>query len=86
MAEEIEVGRVIDYYAKVGVIAIEMTNSELHVGDVIHVKGHTTDFVQTVESMQIEHDAVESVKAGDSVGIKVKDRARGHDQVYKVIE
>jgi translation elongation factor EF-Tu-like GTPase len=83
--EEREVGKVVDYFAKVNVAGIAITGN-LAVGDTIHIKGHTTDFQQTVESMQIEHDAVDQVKAGDSVGIKVQDRCRTHDVVYKVIE
>ena len=86
MAQEKEIGRVADYFAKVGVVALEITQGELNVGDTIHIKGHTTDFVQTVESMQIEHEAVQTAKVGDSVGIKVKERARGHDLVYKVLD
>jgi putative protease len=86
MAQEIEIGRVADYFAKVGVIALEITQGELSVGDTIRIKGHTTDFVQTVESMQIEHEAVQTARAGDSVGIKIKERARGHDLVFKVLE
>ncbi|MGB2698142.1 MAG: translation elongation factor-like protein [Candidatus Zixiibacteriota bacterium] len=84
MPEE-EIGKVSDYFAKVGVAAIELTGS-LSVGDTIHFKGHTTDFEQKVDSMQIEHQNVEKANAGDSIGIKVKDRVRGHDVVYKVTE
>jgi translation elongation factor EF-1alpha len=83
--EEKEVGMVVDYFAKVGVAGIQMSGP-LAVGDTIHVKGHTTDFQQQVESMQIEHQVVQEVAAGDSVGIKVTDRCRAHDTVYKVIE
>jgi len=83
--EEQEVGRVVDYFAKVGVAGIEITG-QLTVGDTIHIKGHTTDLQQTVDSMQIEHESVQEAKAGDSVGIKVKDRCRAHDVVYKVVE
>jgi putative protease len=54
------------------------------VGDTIHIKGHTTDLEQVVESMQIEHDQVEEVKAGDSIGIKVSERCRDGDTVYRV--
>jgi len=56
------------------------------VGDKIHIKGHTTDFEQVVESMQIENRPVEEAKAGDDVGIKVKERVRPNDTVYRVIE
>jgi len=58
----------------------------LSVGDKIHIKGHTTDFEQVVESMQIENRPVEEAKAGDDVGIKVKERVRPNDTVYRVIE
>ena len=84
MAEEREVGRVVDYFAKIGVIAVEITSGELRVGDTIRVKGHTTDFTQKIESMQIEHQNVDVARAGDSVGIKVSERARRHDIVYKL--
>lgn len=83
--EEQKVGRVVDYFAKIGVAGIEMTGS-LTVGDTIHIHGHTTDFQQTVDSMQMEHQTVEEAKPGDSIGIKVKDRCRAHDLVYKVVE
>lgn len=82
---ETEVGKVKDYFAKIGVAGIELTDS-LSVGDTIHIKGHTTDFSQKVESMQIEHDNVEEAKAGDSIGTKVDDRVRPNDTVYKVVE
>jgi len=83
--EEREVGRVLDYYAKIGVVAIEVLD-EIKVGDVLHFKGATTDFKQVVESMQIEHKPVQIAKKGDKVGIKVNERVRPHDKVYKVIE
>jgi len=83
--EEKEVGKVVDYFAKVNVAGIQMSDS-LAVGDTIHIKGHTTDFQQKVGSMQIEHQVVDQVSAGDSVGIKVTDRCRTHDIIYKVIE
>jgi translation elongation factor EF-1alpha len=82
MSEE-KVGVVKDYFAKISVAGIDITG-KLKVGDTIHIKGHTTDFEQMVESIQIEHDQVEEVKAGDAIGIKVKERCRGGDAVYKV--
>lgn len=84
MPEE-EVGRVSDYFAKIGVAAIDLTGT-LSVGDIIHIKGHTTDFTQEVDSMQIEHQNVEKANPGDSIGIKVTDRVRDNDIVYKVTE
>jgi len=85
MPEE-EIGKVTDYFHKIEVAAIDITQGTLSVGDTIHIKGHTTDFTQVVESMQIEHENVQTAKAGDSIGIKVKDHVRDHDQVYKVTE
>jgi translation elongation factor EF-1alpha len=82
MPEE-RVGVVNDYFAKIGVAGIDLEGS-LRVGDTIHIKGHTTDLEQAVDSMQIEHEQVEEAKRGDSIGIKVKDRCRGGDVVYKV--
>ena len=84
MAEEEEVGRVSDYFARIGVAGIDLTG-KLRVGDTIHIKGHTTDLEQPVDSIQIEHDQVEEAGPGDKIGIKVKDRCRGGDHVYKVI-
>ena len=83
---EEEIGKVGDYFAHIGVVALEITNDNLKIGDTIHIKGHTTDFTQQVESMQIEGKLIEEVKVGDSVGIKIKDRVRRHDTVYKVTE
>ncbi len=83
MAEEEEIGRVVDYFAKIGVAGIDLTG-KLSAGDTIHIKGHTTDLEQVVESMQVEHDQVEEAGAGDKIGIKVKDRCRGGDHVYRV--
>lgn len=84
MAEE-EIGRVTHYFGKIGVAAIEITRGSLSVGDTIHIQGHTSDFVQKVESMQIENKPVEQASAGQSVGVKVVAHARPHDKVYKVL-
>lgn len=82
--EEEEVGQVSDYFAKIGVAGIDLT-AKLRVGDTIHIRGHTTDLEQVVESMQIEREQVEEAGAGDKIGIKVSDRCRHGDRVYKVI-
>jgi putative protease len=84
MAQEEEIGRVVDYFAKIEVAGIDLTG-KLRVGDTIHIKGHTTDLEQAVESMQIEHDQVEEAGSGDKIGIRVKERCRGGDHVYKVV-
>jgi putative protease len=85
MPEE-EIGKVSDYFRKIGVAAIEITQGTISVGDTIRIKGRTTDFTQVLESMQVEHQNVQTAKAGDSIGIKVKEHVRDHDKVYKVIE
>ena len=69
------------YYGQIMVAAVKM-KAPMKVGDIIHIKGHTTDFEQRVDSIQIEHQNVEKVKKGDDVGIKVKDHAREGDSVF----
>ena len=76
------IGTVTHYYRKARVAGIKMTAGEVHVGDTIHVLGHTSDFGQTVESIEIEHEPVESAATGNQVGIQVRERARPHDEVY----
>ncbi len=83
---EEEIGRVSHYFTRIGVAAIDITQGELKVGDTVHIKGHTTDFYQKIDSMQIEHQAVQKAEAGQSVGIKVTEHVRENDIVYKVIE
>lgn len=83
--KEVEVGKATHYFSHLGVAAIELSGS-LKVGDKVHIKGHTTDFVQLVESMQIEHQPVNEAKTGDSIGLKVKEKVREGDTVYKVEE
>ena len=84
MSEE-KIGEITHYFGKINVAAVNITAGELKVGDTIHIKGHTTDFEQQVESMQVEHDSVEVAKPGDDIGMKVKESARDGDVVYKVI-
>jgi len=80
------VGHVIDYFAKIGVAAIDIESGEIRVGDTLQFSGHTTDFTQEIKSMQIENEQIDRAIAGDSVGIKVEERVRGGDEVYKVID
>jgi len=84
MAEEL-IGNVMLFFAKPCVAAIEITSGTLSVGDTVRIKGATTDFEQKIESMEIDRKPVPSVAAGQSVGIKVKDRVRVHDKVFKVV-
>lgn len=80
--EVVEVGHVTHFFSKISVAVIELT-ATLAVGDTIIVKGPTTDFEQRVESMQIEHVNVQQAKAGQSIGLKVAERVREKDTVYK---
>ena len=84
MPEEM-IGKVSDFFARPVVAAIELEGS-LKVGDKIHIKGHTTDLELTVESMQIDNAPVQEAGAGDSIGVKVTERVRHGDSVYKVTE
>ena len=84
MAEK-EVGKVNDFFARPVVAGIEMSGT-LKVGDKIHIKGHTTDIEMVVTSMQIDNVNVEEAKKGKSVGIKVSERVRPGDIVYKVTD
>ncbi len=85
MAEE-KIGEVEHFFNNVKVGAIKIINGELKIGDTIHIVGAHTDFKQVVKSMEIDRNPVESVKNGDEVGIKLKDRVRENDVVYKVTE
>ncbi len=85
MAEEVPVGTVSIFFAKPSVAAIEITSGALAVGDVIRIKGATTNFEQKIESMEIDRKPVPSAGAGQSVGIKVKERVRPHDKVFKLV-
>ena len=82
---EVKVGKVSDYFARPVVAAVDLTGS-LKVGDRIHIKGHSTDMDLVISSMQINNIGVPSAKAGDAIGIKVNDRVRNGDDVYKVVE
>jgi putative protease len=82
---EQEVGVVVHYFNHISVAAIRITAGELAVGDTVHVKGHTSNFTCTIDSMQVEHQAVQRAKPGDNVGIKVPAHAHEHDKVYKVV-
>lgn len=80
---EVKVGTVSHYYGAIGVAGIELQD-ELKVGDTVHIVGHTTDFTQTVDSMQIDHEPVETAGRGDSIGVALVERARVNDEVYRV--
>lgn len=85
MPEETEVGTVMQFFAKPSVAAIEISSGSIAIGDTIRIKGATTDFEQKVESMEIDRKPIPSATIGQAVGIKVKDRVRPHDKVFKVV-
>jgi putative protease len=82
---EVEIGRVTHYYSHLSVAVLQL-NENLKLGDKIHILGHTTDFVQRVNSIEVEHHPVVWVKPGDHVAIKVIEPVREHDVVYRVLE
>ncbi len=84
MAEQ-QIGTVEDYFAHISVAAIDLTGT-LKVGDRIHIQGHTTDMEVPIDSMEIDRHKVTEAKAGQSVGVKVPDRVRKGDHVFKAIE
>jgi putative protease len=82
---EVEIGKISDFFAKPVVAGIELT-SPLKVGDKIHIIGHTTDLEMVVASMQVDNAPVEEAPSGKAVGVKVADRVRRGDTVYKVTD
>jgi putative protease len=86
MAEEIKIGQISHYFGKIQVAAIDLTDGDLAVGDTIHIKGHTSDFVQSVASMQIDNADVGQASQGQSVGILVTEHARVGDDVFKIAD
>lgn len=82
---EVEIGRVTHYYSHLSVAVLQL-DENLKLGDKIHILGHTTDFVQRVNSIEVEHHPVVWVKPGDHVAIKVIEHVREHDAVYRVLE
>jgi len=81
---EKEIGKITHYYGHLSVGIIELADT-LKVGETIHIKGHSEDFNQTVDSMQIEHASVSEAKVGDSIGVKVTQKVHPGDKVFKVI-
>lgn len=84
MPEE-EVGVIVKYFAKPGVAALEMKSGSIRTGDLLRFKGHTTDFTEEVSSMEIDNKPIDEASAGDLVGIKIRERVREKDRVYRVV-
>ena len=80
---DVEIGKVTHYFDHLNVAVLALT-SPLNVGETIHIHGHSTDFKQTVTSLQIEHQSVQSARQGDDVALKVEHIVHPHDKVFKV--
>ncbi len=85
MPEE-KVGKIVKFFTKPSVAAIEVTDGTLSVGDRVKIKGHTTDFEDTIASMQEDNNPIEKATPGQMIGVKVKERVREHDIVYKITD
>ena len=83
---EKQIGHISHWFGNLGVFVIDVDKGTLTVGDTIHVKGNTTDFTQTIESMQLDGETIKKAKKGMSVGVKAPDRARRTDLVFKVAD
>jgi len=84
MPEE-QVGVIVKFFAKPSVAAIEVTSGTIKKGDLLKYVGHTTDFTEQVGSMELDNQPIEEAKVGDLIGVKVKERVRENDKVYKVV-
>jgi len=85
MAEKKLIGRITHYFPKISVAVVELSG-DIAVGDRIRVEGATTSFEEVIDSMEIENKKVETATAGQSIGLKVKERVRLHDNVYKLMD
>jgi translation elongation factor EF-1alpha len=81
---EKEIGKITHYYNHLHVATVNITNGELQIGDMIHVEGHTSNFMQKLCSMELEHESTDVAKPGDNVGIAIDEYARENDSVYVV--
>jgi putative protease len=81
----VRVGVVTHFFNHLSVAVVKLETGTLRIGDRIHFRGHTTDFGQPVESLQVDHKPVEGVGPNDDFGIKVREHVREHDVVYKVV-
>jgi putative protease len=84
MAEE-KIGEIVKFFAKPSVAAIKITAGELKVGETIKLVGHTTNFEEVIQSMEVNNQKVDKAVVGDYIGVKVSDRVRPGDEVFKVI-
>jgi len=85
MAEE-EVGVVVKFFAKPSVAALKVTKGSIKRGDILKYKGYTTDFTEEVKSIEMDNQTIDEAKVGDMIGIKVEERVREKDIVFKVVD
>lgn len=83
---EFKVGCVKHYFNKIGVAVVEIINGTLRLNDTVRIEGLRTDFIQTITSMQIDYKNIEEAKVGDIIALKVEERVREGDKVYKIYE
>ncbi|MBI1820388.1 MAG: hypothetical protein HY036_03430 [Nitrospirae bacterium] len=84
--KEQEVGKITHYYSHIGIGIVELgQQGKLRIGDALHIKGHTTDFEQVVNTMQIEHENIQEAGPGQTIGLQVREMVRVNDRVYKKI-
>jgi hypothetical protein len=76
------IGTVTHYFSHLSVAAVKL-DQPLRVGERIHMKGHTTDLVQTVESMEVDHQPIDQARPGDDLALKVDDHVREHDKLFR---
>ncbi len=84
MAEKKLIGKITHYFSRIGVAVVELSD-EVKIGDKMSIEGSTTVFEQVIDSMEIDNVKVETATAGQSIGLKVKEKVRPHDSVYKIV-
>ena len=82
---EARIGEVMKFFANPSVAAVKITSGELLAGDTVRFVGHTTDFEDRIDSMEIDNDQIQKATAGDYIGIKVSDRVRPGDEMFRII-
>ena len=83
--EEKRIGEVVKFFSKPSVAAVKIIDGELNIGDSVKFSGHTTDFTDVINSMEVDNKSVPKAVAGDFIGVKVSGRVRPGDEVFKVI-
>jgi len=82
---DVKVGKISHYFGNIQVAVLEVEDEAVNVGDTIKIVGHDKEFEQKIESMQVEHDQVETAEKGMSVGLKVEEKVKEGDEVFKVV-